>query len=319
VPVYDPEFRWYGTAMSGFGIIFNKRRLSELKLPEPQTWADLAKPEFFNQLATADPRNSGSALQAYEIILQAYGWEKGFRVLTEFSGNVKTYTRAASDVPKLVSLAEAAAGPAIDFYAWAQIAADGSEKIGYVLPQKLTVFNPDAIAILKGAPHLELARAFVRFVLSEEGQRLWILPKGSADGPRYKDLDRIPVLPRVLEVYRARSLVPLELNQLQAGFPYDADKGAARRDALKDLLGTQFIDTHGELRRAWGALIQAGLPEMGVAELCRPPVTEAELTELSQKRWSDALFRNETITRWTNFALQKYQVLARTAPAAPAK
>ena len=33
VPVYDPEGYWYGTAMSGFGIMYNKQLLKEHNLP----------------------------------------------------------------------------------------------------------------------------------------------------------------------------------------------------------------------------------------------------------------------------------------------
>jgi len=314
IPVYDSDHRWYGTALSGFGIIYNKARLRDLKLPVPQTWADLARPEFAGQVAAADPRHSGSAFQAYEIILQAYGWENGFRILLAFAGNVKSHARAASDVPKLVSLQEVVAGPAVDFYAWAQIAEDGPEKIGFVLPQQVTVVNPDCIGILKGAPQLELAQHFVCFVLSDEGQRLWVLPKGHPDGPQFSSLSRIPVLPRVLDTYRENCVVTVDPRQLSAGFKYDGHKAAARRNALKDLLGTQLIDTHPELQRAWNNLIRAGLPERAMAEFCALPVTEEELLDLSLHKWSDPVARNATIAQWSNFAVRKYQKLARAKP-----
>ena len=51
--------------------------LNRLRFPEPKTWGDLARPELFSWVRSADPRKSGSVHMAYEIILQAHGWERG--------------------------------------------------------------------------------------------------------------------------------------------------------------------------------------------------------------------------------------------------
>ncbi|MGD8238034.1 MAG: extracellular solute-binding protein, partial [Armatimonadota bacterium] len=73
MPLYDEQFRWYGAALAGFGIIYNKRVLELVGLPTPETWADLARPEFVTWVGSADPRASGSVHMMYEIMLQAYG------------------------------------------------------------------------------------------------------------------------------------------------------------------------------------------------------------------------------------------------------
>src|SRR4030095_6694934 len=56
--------------------------------------------------------------------------------------------------------------PTIDFYAWAQVNEAGADKIGFVMPDNLTVINPDGIAILKGAPNPSVAEAFGSFVIA---------------------------------------------------------------------------------------------------------------------------------------------------------
>ena len=38
IPVYDPEYRWYGTALSSFGIMYNEELRALFDLPEIQTW-----------------------------------------------------------------------------------------------------------------------------------------------------------------------------------------------------------------------------------------------------------------------------------------
>ncbi len=310
VPMYDPERRWYGTAVSSFGIIYNRKRLAEMNLPQPKTWEDLGRPEFFREVAAANPASSGSALSMVEVILQAYGWEKGIEVLTRSAANVQTFTAGANEVPKLISTGQVAAGTVIDFYAWTQIRLDGKEKIGFILPEGLTPITPDGIGLLKGAPNAELGRRFIEFVLSEQGQALWVLPKGAPGGPVENELLRIPVLPKVYEKYASITNVMFDPGQAKAGFHYDPPKAAARRDALKDLYKATLIDLSPELQKAWQAVIRRGTKPEEVRALCAPYLTEEELAACSA-RWGDSVFRNEKVAEWINAARARYQALAK--------
>jgi ABC-type Fe3+ transport system substrate-binding protein len=98
--------------------------------------------------------------------------------------NVRNFTNAASQIPKDVAIGEVAYGLAIDFYAWAQVKDAGPDKIGFVMPDNLTIITPDGIGILKGAANLAVAQAFIRFMMSEEGQKLWLLNEKAPDGPQ---------------------------------------------------------------------------------------------------------------------------------------
>jgi len=312
LPVYDPGFEWYGAALSGFGIIYNKRNQQKLKLPVPSSWKDLCRPELFRLVAAADPRQSGSMHTMFEIILRAYGWEEGFAVLTKMSGNVKNYLGSASQVPQAVSLGEAIYGPAIDFYAWSQMARDGRENIGFVMPRGATVVNPDAIGILKGAAHLQLAESFVRFVMSPAGQKLWILPKGAPGGPKEFELNRISVIPELQERYRDISNVPFNPGEFKEGIAYDSAKASRRWAVLNDLFGALLVDTHAELAAAWKALIERGKPDESLLKkFVSVPVTEDELGKLAQAEWKDGDLRNKTLSAWIEFARKKYRDAAK--------
>jgi ABC-type Fe3+ transport system substrate-binding protein len=310
VPLYSEARVWYGTALSSFGIIYNRAQLAALKLPEPKTWADLASPSFVGQVAAADPRSSGTAQTMVEVILQAYGWDEGYGQLTRMAGNVRTFSRSAGDVPKMVSLAEAATGLAIDFYAWTQINRDGKEKIGFVLPEGLTPITPDGIGVLKGAPNLMYAKRFIEFVMSPEAQRLWVLPMGHPGGPVEYELLRIPVLPEVYREYVDVTSVMFDPSAAKSGIDYDPEKAAARREVVKDIYGALFIDLAPELTEAWKGVISRGLKPEEVKALCRPPISEAEALELAKTEWSDPEVRNRRLTKWTNAARDTYKGLA---------
>lgn len=307
VPLYDPEHTWYAAAMAGFGIIYNKEVLRRLGLPEPKTWEDLARPEVRTWVGSADPRKSGSMHVMYEIILQAYGWERGWQIITAMGANVRGFSANASQTTKDVALGEVAYGLAIDSYAWAQVREAGEELIGYVMPQDLTVVNGDAIAILKGAPNRKLAERFLAFVMSEEGQKLWLLRQGEPDGPQRFELGKFSVLPAVYPKVRGRTTVGLNPFEWKSSLVYDAVKGSTRWDVVNELLGTQIIDPHRQLAAAWARAIEQGNSEGRLKELSAPPVDEAAAQQLAETgKWRDAEIKTRTVNAWAASARDKY-------------
>ena len=307
VAVYDADAGWFGTALAGFGILHNKKVCERLNLPIPITWQDLGRPEYLTWVGSGDPRSSGSIHMAYEIILQAYGWEKGWEVVTRMCGNTRNFTRAGSEVPKDAAMGEVACGMAIDVYAWRQVAEVGADRMGFVLPEGLTVINPDGIAVLKGAPHPELAARFIEFVLTEPGQKLWCLKLGAPGGPREFELDRMPVIPGFAARFGKDAAVPYDPYQWRSEFTYDADKGSLRWTILNDQLGATMIDTHRELVAAWRQVSGLPVDDSRLKALTTPPVSEMDLLQLAKENWNDAEFRARTRARWANEAKARYR------------
>lgn len=306
-PLYDDAYRWYGATMAGFGIIFNKRVMNLVRLPSPETWEDLTDPALFSWVGSADPRKSGSAHMPFEIILQAYGWERGWQIITALGANARGFANAGSQVPKDVATGEVAYGMAIDFYAWAQIDEVGPEMIGYTMPDNLTILNPDAIGILKGAPHPETARSFLRFVFSEAGQRLWMQKPGTPGGPERFQLNRFTVLPHLYErIDPAYTSVTFNPFTWTSSFVYDAEKGSVRWGVINDLIGTFIIDAHGQLKKRWTQAIEEQNTDAVLPQLSAMPLTEQESIELGRERWRDQAFRNRMLLEWGRVVEQKY-------------
>ncbi|HHT9124774.1 MAG TPA: ABC transporter substrate-binding protein [Candidatus Brocadiia bacterium] len=308
MPIYDSEFRWYGTAMAGFGIVYNKPVLRLMGLYEPKTWSDLANPRLTGWVSSADPRESGSIHVMYELILQIYGWEKGFETITRICANTKAFATSAGHVINSVASGDTAYGLAIDFYAWAKMAEVGKDNLGYVLPEEETVISLDPIAILKGAPNLGLAKRFVQFVMSEEGQKLWMLPIGSKDGPKKFYLNRMSILPALYD--DPDIIVPVNpfsrgTAQRATTFRFDSDKAAKRWGLINDLIGVSLIDNHKMLVNAWRAIQKGGMKEEAVKNLVNAPLSEAEAMEYAS-RWDDYTFRNNVHADWVVFTQGKY-------------
>ncbi len=215
VPLYDPDPahgpRWFGAALSSFGILYNRDLLRFLHLPEPKTWSDLADPRYRGWVVLADPTRSASAKAALTVIVERemqtateehrsrqQAWARGMGLIRQIAANAKGFTAAANELPGAVGNGDAAAAMTIDFYARAQIAAVGADRIDYVEPQGATMVTPEPIALARGAQHGAVARRFIEFVLSEPGQRLWITKAGPAETPEMS-LHRLPIMPSVYE------------------------------------------------------------------------------------------------------------------------
>ena len=311
--MYDKNHLWHGVAMSTFGIFYNKKLLQLEKLPALRQWADLARPEYYNLVSVTDPRRSGSMSQMVEIIMHSVGWNEGWHLLAGLAANTTRFTHSSSDPIKAVVAGDAAAAPAIDFYAYSRISSMGEDKLGYVLPTGQTTMDSDPVAILRGAPNRLAAERFVEFLLRPDVQRRLILPKGAPGGPLYSYLGRMAVNPEAYQgVDRKQVLVlnPYELNAKDVTH-LDRDKAVKAVLVRKDLIGALHVDTHRELRKIWRAATVNGNTDL-LRQLSRPPLTEKEFMQLPDK-WHDPVFRNKKINAWLQYARQKYKRLEKLA------
>lgn len=300
-PTYDPEGHWYGVAMSGFGIIYNKPLLKKLSLPTPTAWEDLARPDFQSWVGSGDPRSSGSVHMCYEIILQTHGWEKGWGAILRLCANVRRFGEGGGAAPREVAAGENAAGMVIDMYALQVIQELGPEAVGFVLPAGATVINPDAIGRVKGAAEPELAARFIAFALSEPGQRILFQPAGvNGQG---KPLHRMPVR---AALYTDPDAPPTDPFAFEQGFQYDGDLGSRRWRLVNELIGAWCIETHPDLTAAWTAIKDKPAGDPLVRALTAPPIPEAEV-ETAIAAMGDSRARLEATAAWTRAARERYR------------
>lgn len=306
--LYDPEGMWWGVVLSSFGIVYNRDVLAAMEVKEPRTWEDLTDMRLMGWVGMADPSHSGSVRTTYDAILQNYGPERGWATLRRMSANARYFANSSTKVPIDVSAGEAAAGVCIDFYGRAQAEAVGGERMGYIAPADATVITADPVAVLRGAPHRELAERFVRFLLTQEGQAIWALPVGSEGGPRRYALRRPPIRRDMYEpAWMARMIdkeQPFEIARpLPPGTP-------SYFGVLPTVMHAMAMDVHDELREAWGVLHAETDPRKRAemeALFDALPFTQEELLA-SPARWrSDPGAEHDDRIRWTRFFRANYE------------
>ncbi|UJS18516.1 MAG: extracellular solute-binding protein [Candidatus Jettenia sp.] len=310
LPVYDPEYHWFGAALSSFGIVANDRVLRVVHLPEVKKWADLTNPFLQTWIGVGDPRNSGAVHLMYEIILQGYGWTKGWEILYQIAGNVRSFEKNSSIVAKEAAYGNIAYAMTIDFYGLTQVSSAGTQNMHFILPEDYTIVSPDGICMLKGAPNQTYAKRFIDFVLSENGQKLWMLPVGHPEGPAHFPIERLCVRPDLYD--QACDIWTITMNpfKIQTTLKYDANIASRRWKLLNSLIGATMIDVHPELVAAWKN--SKDNPERR-AEFSKIFLTENEALEiLDTFNDKDAVqFRNAKNIEWQQMAQAKFRRLAR--------
>ena len=196
----------------------NKERLKKKGLTMPQTWADLAKPEFKGEVLMPDPNSSGTGYLHVNAVLQSLGLEKGWAQLAVVDPNMAQYTSSGSKPCKAARTGEYTVGISVAFTAMISI------KEGYplemVFPKGGVGYELEASGLLKTSKNKETAKRFLDWSMSESAISLF---------GQYKSLITIPNV-KQSEIAKLSGL-PADLSTVLA--PVNFVESAGRQNEIK--------------------------------------------------------------------------------------
>ncbi len=329
--IRDPQGRYYGACLSSFGIAYNILRIKELETVNVKSWTDLTNPRYFMSIEVADPTKSGSINKCYEMILQQAmgqhgpdkGWQEGFRTLKLIVANSRCVTDSAGKVVRDVSSGSAAAGMCIDFYGFSEAEftksiSRGDPRIFYEMPKNGSAVTADPIQLLRGAPNKKAAEMFLDFLLSPEGQAIWMRMPGTPGGP-----ERTPLLRSCVrkDVY---DQIPWEENSIGHYNPYKSVGTFRYRgewtgryfNLIRVLVKCIALDPIDNLHDAWKAVIENGGPENNpeAMELIgRLPFDYAHASDAAAKLNGTPVEAAAVRREWTEFARSNYIAAEKSA------
>src|SRR6266545_3313246 len=193
-------------------------------------------------LVISAPSRSGTTHLTVEVILQAYGWDKGWALLLNSGGNMGAITERSFGVPEAVISGQYGIGVVIDFFGLSAIAS--GQPVDFVYPS-LTSVVPASVGIVKSAPNMDNAKAFVNYLLSEPGQMILFSP----------EIGRLPVVPDLYA--KGPKDYPNPFKQKLGGVDFNDRLSSGRRDVVNSLYDHIITFRHRELRDAWGAIYRA--------------------------------------------------------------
>ncbi|SDA92237.1 ABC transporter substrate-binding protein [Sinorhizobium sp. NFACC03] len=160
--LYDADGAYYSTKMITTGIVYNTSAAMK-----PAGWQDLAKTEAKGLVTMPSPLTSGAALIHAQTLtnIDGLGWDY-YKAL---AANGATAAGGNGGVLKAVATGEKAYGMLVDFMAIREKAKGAP--VEFVFPAEGVSAVTEPVGILKTAKNVDVAKKFVDFLLSEEGQK----------------------------------------------------------------------------------------------------------------------------------------------------
>ena len=228
IPLKDKDGYWVGTALEPYGLVYHPKKIQRLGIPEPKEWDDLLNPKLKGEVVQCAPTRSSSSNATYEVMLSMYGEDKGWEWLRKLAQNTGHFTARSRDVPTVVAKGEYTAGFAVPSYMAFEEKLAGFD-LKFVAPKNAFV-TPEPMAILAGARNPKAAKAFIEFLLTERGQKVFMERGLFPITPRYK-VQGAPGSPAEMAVEftgGVRSYFDREVSNV-----YDETVAAKRSEALK--------------------------------------------------------------------------------------
>lgn len=160
---FDADRTYFGSKLITTGIAVNTAAKSR-----PTSWADLTKPEYKGQVAMPSPLYSGAA--AIMLGAMTSRPDLGWSYFEKLKSADTIAVRGNGAVVTAVANGEKAYGVLVDFMAF-NAKAKGSP-IDFIFPAEGLPAVTEPVAVLKTTQNPAAARAFVDFILSDEGQKL---------------------------------------------------------------------------------------------------------------------------------------------------
>ncbi len=189
-------FRTVGIYAGALGFSFNSQQLQRRNIQAPRCWADLAKPEFRDEVQVADPNSSGTAYTKLATLVQLWGEDRAFQFMREMHRNVNQYTRSGAAPARAVATGESLVG--ITFLHDAVTQALAGAPVTVVAPCEGTGYEIGSMSIIKGAKNMANARRFYDWALTKEAQAI-ALQARSYQVPSNKDAEVPPQAPKLSE------------------------------------------------------------------------------------------------------------------------
>jgi iron(III) transport system substrate-binding protein len=197
----EPTDLWIGNNLHLMVILQNTKALPEGE--GPKAWADLLDPKWKGKIAFTDPANSGSAYSTVTMLVDLFGGgDAGWAKVKELIANTRVLNRA-SLVFQGVGNGEYPLGISLEYagYVWAA----GGAPVKTIYPADGTIAQMEGVAVIKGGPNADAAKAFVDYINRKDVREAII--KATFRRPARQDLE-LAKMPGSMPALSSLKLLP---------------------------------------------------------------------------------------------------------------
>jgi len=162
---------WVGMDVWGATICFNTAEAAKRNIPKPETWKDLTKPVYKDQIVMPHPASSGTGFFDVSAWLQIWGEKDGWAYMDGLHQNIAQYMHSGSRPCAAAANGEYVVGISFEYRANREKAQ--GKPIELVFPKEGLGWDLEAIGIHKGTKNLAAAQKLLDWAVSDEAMGLY--------------------------------------------------------------------------------------------------------------------------------------------------
>jgi len=194
-----PDNMWQGVTLVTVAFAVNQKKMAELKLPAPKTWADLTDPRYKGHIVMSNPSTSGTAYLLLASHVSRLGEDKAFQYYDALDKNLSQVTKSGGAPGRMAASGETPIGIALAYEV--EVARKQGAPIDVVFPADGVAWTFEANGLVKGAKNPANAKRFLDWAVSKSAMGAYAEWRGAAitrtdvavSGPKVTEMNLINI------------------------------------------------------------------------------------------------------------------------------
>src|SRR5216110_57285 len=194
-----PGSMWQGVTLLTVAFAVNQKKMAELRLPPPRSWADLLDPKYKGQIVMSNPSTSGTAYLLLASHVKRLGEDKAFEYYEKLDKNLAQVTKSGGAPGRMAASGETPIGIALAYEV--DVARKQGAPIDVIYPTDGVAWTFEGNALVKGTKNPQNGRRFLDWAMSRSAMDAYVKWRGSGitrpdisvTGAKVTDLKLIPL------------------------------------------------------------------------------------------------------------------------------
>jgi iron(III) transport system substrate-binding protein len=192
-----PENAWQGVTLLTVAFAVNQKKIAELKLPPPRSWAELTDPRYKGHIVMSNPSTSGTAYLLLASHVSRLGEDKAFAYYAAVDKNLFQVTKSGGAPGRMAASGETPIGIALAYEV--ETAKKQGAPLDIIYPSDGVAWTFEGNALVKGAKNPQNAKRFLDWAMSRSAMEAYAKWRGTGiartdvpvGGPKLSEMNLI--------------------------------------------------------------------------------------------------------------------------------
>jgi len=172
-----PDNLWQGVTLLTVAFAVNQKKMAELKLPPPKSWADLIDPKYKGHVVMSNPSTSGTAYLLLASHAARLGEDKMWQYYETLDRNLSQVTKSGGAPGRMAASGETPIGIALAYEV--EVAKKQGAPIDVIYPTDGIAWTFESNALVRGAKNPANARRFLDWAVSKSAMTAYAAWRGA--------------------------------------------------------------------------------------------------------------------------------------------